>query len=733
MIKIKQTVENVKMIGKSENCQQLQKLNLIDKKILEKHTESQDRNWMIIKEAEEQILNCKLQYLKESEIRKENNIEILNHFKQNLIQMKQQMINKIDEIISFINNQLTRILNIKIERDDQYKEGSNQNLDYIEKSYIQLRQISLNFVEIETHLQQQLKTLDLQDFLKYQEKMLRSIRCENQINLKEVLPFGIDQIQKNNNWICEKHKLQLMFVDLKQISVVPNRIACAYCIPEYLVQFTNFDQFKSMWNQQISYISNFQNLQDRNVNNSIQMAHQQLIQLKDQFNCMIDESIISLRSLTLNQSKILERLLSLIKKEWYQYSKEEIIYIAEILSQQNFLKELNEQIESEQKAKIQSIQEILNELFLNLQQKFNDQKLTQCSVPIQEKNGKYLKISFKKDIPFKNLEQDENKNINVTIKPFKYELIKKNSFKDDKIYAITFNQDSSLVMTGYSFGTIKVFQFKNGYMKQTQVLQNHQGIVCCLQILKSCQQFVSGGEDQTILIWQINENKEWICLQILQRHTDYIRCIISNSNEDLIISCGDDQTIQFWNKDLQWNWQQRLLGHRNKVESISLNESNTKLVSCAYMDFTILVSEKLQYDSEWIIIQTIKVDNWGQGLCFMNDFLFSYQPSRSETLFIYELDKITNTFNKTKEVRIKSGYQSDCVFPLQFIKSNSIILNKTGCFINLISFKQNGEFVNGQSIKYQNQYIQGALTNDGQYLVTWDEGTKQVQIRIYKH
>lgn len=40
----------------------------------------------------------------------------------------------------------------------------------------------------------------------------------------------------------------------------------------------------------------------------------------------------------------------------------------------------------------------------------------------------------------------------------------------------------------------------------------------------------------------------------------------------------------------------------------------------------------------------------------MNDSLFSFQPSRSETLFIYELDDEKNNFNKIKEVRIKSGY-----------------------------------------------------------------------------
>ncbi|CAD8074279.1 unnamed protein product [Paramecium primaurelia] len=723
----------MKLNQKSENSLQQQKFNLLDKKIYEKQNEYQDRNWMLIKEAEEQILNCKLQYLIEYETRKQSNIEILSHFKQNLIQMKQQMIYKIEEIISFINNQLTRLSNIKLEKDDLCQDGSNQNLDYIESTYTKLNQISFNFSEIEIHLKQQLKTLDIQEFLIYHEQMLESIRCDNKSNFKEFIPFGIDQMQLNNLWVCDKHKLQLMFVDLKQKSVVPDRIACAYCVPEYLVQFTNFDQFKMMWNKWIQNISNYSNLQDRNFNNSIQSALYKIIQLKDSFNNLTDESIITLKSLTLNRSKIIEQLLQLIKKEWQQYSKIEIIQIANILSQQNKQNELNEQLKLELNAKLQQIQDIQNELYINLQQKFSDLKLLQCSLPIEEKNGKYLKISFKKEIQTKTKELEQNNNFRSLIEPFQYELLKKSSLKEDKIYSITFSYDSSLIMTGYSHGKIKVFQFRNGYMKQNQILQNHQGIVNCLHILNSCQQFVSGGADKTIIIWQINEKKQWVCLQILQRHTDSIRCIISNSHEDLIISCGDDSTIQFWNKDLQWNWQQRLLGHRNKVESISLNDQSTKLISCAYMDYTILVSERVQQDQEWIIIQTIKVDNWGQSLCFMNDILFSFQPSRSETLFIYELDKETNTFKKIKEVRIKSGYQSDSVFPLQFIKQNSMILNKTGYFINLVKFKQNGDFINGQSIKYQTQYIQGALTNDGQYLVTWDEETKELQVREYKN
>ncbi|CAD8179062.1 unnamed protein product [Paramecium octaurelia] len=732
MIKLKQTSENMKDIEKSENGLQYQKFNLLDKKMYEKHNEYQDRNWKLIKEAEEQILNCKLQYLKENEKRKSNNIEILTHLKQNLIQIQQSMVQKIEEIITFINNQLTRISNIKIEKDDLCKDGSDQNLDYIERSYTQLRYMSFNFSEIETHIQQQLKALDLSEFLKYHKEMLACIKCENQADFSEFLPFGIEQVHKNNNWFCDQHKKQLMFVDLKQVSVVPNRIACFNCVPKYIVQFTDFDQLKILWNQLVSYVSNFSNLQDRNFSNSVQSALQLIIQLKDSINNMIDESIISLKSLSLNRSKMLEQLLQLIKKEWLSYSKDEIIQIANILSQQNKGKEFKEQIQSEFKAKLQSVQDLLNELFMNLQQKFSDFKITQCSLPVQEKNGKYLKIFFKKEVPSSTQVQDKKKIGSALNEPFKYDLLKNYSIKDDKIFAITISQDSTFVMAGYSHGTIKVFQFKNGQMKQTQILKNHQGIISCLHILDNCQQFVSGGTDSTIIIWQINEKKEWICLQILQRHTDCIRCIISNSNEDLIISCGDDSTIQFWNKDLQWNWQQRLLGHKNKVESISLNEESTKLISCAYMEFTILVSEKNSYDQEWVIIQAIKVDNWGQSLCFMNEFLFSFQPSRSESLFIYQLDKKTNQFQKLKEVRINSVYQSDSVFPLQFIKKTQIILTKTGYFINFIKFKQNGEFINGQSIKYQTQYIQGALTSDGQYLVTWDEGTKELQVRYNK-
>ena len=39
--------------------------------------------------------------------------------------------------------------------------------------------------------------------------------------------------------------------------------------------------------------------------------------------------------------------------------------------------------------------------------------------------------------------------------------------------------------------------------------------------------------------------------------------------------------------------------------------------------------------------------------------------------------------------------------------------------------KKNNDFVVEQSIKFGDEYVYGAMTDDGEYLVTWNEYTKE--------
>ncbi|CAD8067413.1 unnamed protein product [Paramecium primaurelia] len=88
-------------------------------------------------------------------------------------------------------------------------------------------------------------------------------------------------------------------------------------------------------------------------------------------------------------------------------------------------------------------------------------------------------------------------------------------------------------------------------------------------------------------------------------------------------------------------------------------------------------------------------------------------------------------YTKIKDIPVKGG-SDNCFFASQYIKSKCMLVNKNGSNVSLIRKKQNGEFMTEESIEFGTQYIFGYMTDDGQYLITWDNQSKEIQIRKYQ-
>ncbi|CAD8123711.1 unnamed protein product [Paramecium sonneborni] len=316
---------------------------------------------------------------------------------------------------------------------------------------------------------------------------------------------------------------------------------------------------------------------------------------------------------------------------------------------------------------------------------------------------------------------------NNKLKLLKYELT--NQIKEDYIFAFAFNKEASLVVAGYESSKIKVFDFQQGQLIQRQELSNHSKRVRCIQFLQKCVQFISGSYDRSIILWEAQDNKQFYCKQILEGHTDDINCLIINNDEDLIISGSDDKTIRLWIKKSQWQSSQILTYHNGSVFCISINESQNQFISCA-ADNLIIVCQKEVDSSLWNIFQTIKVE-WGVRLCFINNNLFTFQPYNKKQMIIYEQNKQTKMFVKQKEIAVKAGNDCFWYFPQKYIKSKSLLLNKNGSSLNLIKIKENGEFFQEQIIDFDDNYIHGTISEDGEYIITWDCNNEQIQVRQF--
>ncbi|CAD8067342.1 unnamed protein product [Paramecium sonneborni] len=348
---------------------------------------------------------------------------------------------------------------------------------------------------------------------------------------------------------------------------------------------------------------------------------------------------------------------------------------------------------------------------------------------IKSQTGKKQKIDIQVQQPQLIKEQKYQVNmLQPKLKQFTFELMKQNTIKQDEwCNAIAFNKDCSIVIAGCQ-EKIKVFKHKDGKMNQIQILSKHKGDINTLNFMKNNNNFVSGSDDKLIIIWEMNENNLWYCQQILNEHSNLIYCVLLNNSDDLIISGSCDSKIKFWVKQNQWLCQQTITDHTESVYSLSLNEQQNKLISCSW-DLQILVIEQSQSAKKWNVIQNIEIDQDGFRLCFINDYQFIFQPKFKEQMHIYEIDINTKQFQKTKEITFKCCSDDYCFFPSQYLKSQSLLLNKNGKNVYVIQKNENGYFTIEQSIEFGDFGVYGQLSDDGKFLITWDNSSKEIQIR----
>ncbi|CAD8072793.1 unnamed protein product [Paramecium sonneborni] len=306
-----------------------------------------------------------------------------------------------------------------------------------------------------------------------------------------------------------------------------------------------------------------------------------------------------------------------------------------------------------------------------------------------------------------------------------YKLIQEYSIKQHEVcYALDINQELNMLAISCN-KSINIFEFRNFKLNLLQILIEHTNLVFCLSFMKKSNQLISCGNNQ-IIIWQINEYKQLICKQKLEGHANVVRCVLYNNTEDLIISGSDDMKIKFWHISQEWYCRQTIEDHTKSVLALSLNEQQNKLISCSH-DKQILLSEISEQTKKWTVKQKINLEQYGFRLCFINNDIFTFQPNNIEQMYIFEIqnEKIV----KKSELNIFCGYDNYSLFPQKYIQAKGLLISKNGCYVHIIKFEDNNLFTLKQSINFGTQILYGIVSDDGNYLITWDQISKQVQVR----
>ncbi|CAD8187646.1 unnamed protein product [Paramecium octaurelia] len=297
-------------------------------------------------------------------------------------------------------------------------------------------------------------------------------------------------------------------------------------------------------------------------------------------------------------------------------------------------------------------------------------------------------------------------------KQVEFNLIDESNQQNNWCYAIVFNKDGSIMISCDS-QKIKIWNFEKGRFK----------LVINIANLKKSNNFISGCSYQQIRCWQQFNQNDWKCSQPFEQHTSGVIFLLLNKQEDQLISGGQDHKIIVWKVDFIQNdltFLYSLNQHTNWVKSLSFNQSETVLASCGQHEF-IIWEKGLQGKWEFKYRQDVL---YGYKIHFINDqqFLWVTLDEYMNDILVFELQNgvFKQNSNKTISLIKNNDCQDDILFPVQHNKDRNVILVRHKHHIYLIRQLNDGTFNIVASLNSQTRETYGTLTNNGQYLVFWD-------------
>ncbi|CAD8120166.1 unnamed protein product [Paramecium sonneborni] len=706
-----------------------------------------------IKDSINQINEFK-QLLKENRLNYlETILENINQFNDSVEQLKNFYIQQIEQIMSTIKKWGESIQNL--EEAFINKVQQQESIDY--QLFVEFVKQEENAsiqkqVDFKVKIKNLLLSLTETDLIKKNQLLLDN--QSTQPVLFENKEYGENKnIEKELNIICEDHNQKIILFDLSKERTSYKRIGCLGCLDGTKNQYTSIQIAHEIW--QTVQQQRLQKMTENHdqIQNKVNNLKSYLKKMQKGLDSAIENATNKINVVFEDYSTKVNNSTNNFKNtSWQNFSKEEIIEIAQDLSQistQNGLQDplLNEYTKQDNlinqsvsdalqffqecygsqlnkiKGLIDNLQ-IVNSIQIELKESTKELECQNTILTIDQQQKQQKIQEFKQTNQSQQNQQYLNSN--------SYSIVLNSSIKQNEYcYALAINQDNSILVAGCDM-KIKVFEFQQEQLKQIQLLSEHLNLVLTLNFMQKSNQFISGSSDNLIIIWFRNEDNYWICKQKLNGHSSYIYCLILNNDENLIISGSKDSEIKFWIKQNEWKCCQTITDHENTVCGLSLNDQQNKVISCG-SDKVILIIEQPALNEKWNVIQRITVDDFGYRICFINDNLFTFQPYLKEFMHIYELNTISQQFSKTRDLAVRCNFQGcNYLYPNQYIKSKCLLTNKNGQNLNLIRIQKNQDFIIEQAIEFETNCFYGYMSNDGKYLITWDNKQCEFQIRKYQ-
>ncbi|CAD8105107.1 unnamed protein product [Paramecium sonneborni] len=545
--------------------------------------------------------------------------------------------------------------------------------------------------------------------------------------------FKSCMIEREKDLRCSNnHKQPILMVVLDPKLELNQRLLCADCIKGFKTNVTTMGYelvCKTIRENQNQKIETIEKLVQQNVI-QIEELLGNIHKLKSQIAFQLDEIIGFSSGWIQNLQQVGHdhshysfhaELRNIITKS-LENKNDKSILINEINTVNDFWKlKINEKLELLNNFKqYQKCQEIL----LNINRQ----------IDVKEEGIQSQKLSQQKELQIQSVQdlcQSQNRiNLEDQIQiQLKDDFIKQNN----KCYAIAFNKSGSQMVSMNNFD-IRIWTMNEGKLNLESTLYGHSSYIYCLIYSKLQESFISSSNDKTIICWKkINQN-DWKKSHQYRQHKGWIGSMVLNKNETQLFSGGGDFQIIVWQVDLNQNELQYLYSlekHTNSIRAISLNDSENVFISCGD-DQQIIIWEIGQHNKfQFKQVFTQFINSTGCHLKFLNDNQFIWVPYSKELNFICMFQQKLGIFTEDTENRIQLNSNNNknvgcSLFPIVYLKDKNALFIRSKNIIYILR-ELDGKFLVVNQLNCITNWNFGTVTDDGKYLVVWDDHKKGYQ------
>ncbi|MCA2973777.1 MAG: hypothetical protein IM337_07130 [Microcystis sp. M110S1] len=144
---------------------------------------------------------------------------------------------------------------------------------------------------------------------------------------------------------------------------------------------------------------------------------------------------------------------------------------------------------------------------------------------------------------------------------------------DNSVLSVNFSPDGKTLVSGSDDKTIKLWNVETG--KEIRTLYGHDNSVTSVNFSPDGKTLVSGSDDNTIKLWNVETGQE---IRTLYGHDSYVSSVNFSPDGKTLVSGSYDKTIKLW--DVETGQEIRTLyGHDSYVWSVNFSPDGKTLVS----------------------------------------------------------------------------------------------------------------------------------------------------------